>query len=307
MPELQDIVAQIVEEVRAEKDHGTASDALPQLAGADLDKVGLAVVTADCEVAVAGDADEPFSLQSISKVFSLTLALEAYGEDVWKRVGREPSGDPFNSIIDLERHEGFPRNPFINAGALVVVDLLLDRAEGDEADLVRSLLVRLAGDENVRIDEEIASSDASSSYTNQALANFAKSFGNLNHSVDSVIEAYTRQCSLSLSSRDLAKAGRFLMNNGADPEAGTILADGHSARQIASLMMTCGQYDGSGEFAARVGLPAKSGIAGGILAVAPRMASIAVWSPGLDKNGNSMLGTLALAKLSQRTGWSVFG
>ncbi|WP_185982683.1 glutaminase [Aureimonas mangrovi] len=306
MPELKSVLKEIVEETGKVAEPGKATGNIPLLSKADTKKFGIAVITREGEVAVAGDADEAFSLQSISKVFSLTLALEDQGTKVWERVGREPSGDPFNSIIDLERHKGFPRNPFINAGALVIVDMLLDGGNGKDKDRVCELLKRLTGEDTIAVDEEVANSEESSGFTNRALANFAKSFDNLNNEVDDVIHAYVRQCSLALSCRQLAKAGRYLMLEGVDPETGVGLSEPSRALRINSLMMTCGQYDGSGEFAFRVGLPAKSGIGGGILAIAPNVASIGVWSPGLDHNGNSLLGTLALERLSERMGWSVF-
>lgn len=305
MQDLQAIVDEIVEEVRAQKDHGRAADYIPELADADLDKFGLAIITREGETFAGGDSEDAFPIQSISKVFALTLALEIHGEDVWKRVGREPSGDPFNSIVDLERHKGFPRNPFINTGALVVVDMLLN-APGGGHGMIRDFLDKAIGEHAIEIDEAVAGSQAGTAHTNQALAHFAKSFDNLKNPVDDVVHSYIQQCSIALCCRRLAKAGRYLMLDGLDPASGDWLSTQGHTRRVASLMMTCGQYDGAGDFAFRVGLPAKSGVAGGILAIAPGTASIAVWSPGLDDNGNSLLGTLALEKLTDRTGWSVF-
>jgi glutaminase len=305
---LASLVDEIVEEMIAIPEWGEASGYLPELAEVDVRQFGMAVLTCDGDMAAGGAADEPFTLQSISKVFSLTLALEAFGDDVWERVGREPSGDPYNSIVDLERHRGHPRNPFINAGALVVVDMLLERRRGDAApDFVRERLVELVGEDGLGVDEKVLQSEESASFTNRALANLAKSFGNLRHEVDEVIAAYVRQCAIALTCRQLARAGRYLMLERVDPDAGVALDDVRRARRVASLMLTCGQYDGSGDFAFRVGLPAKSGVSGGILAVVPNIASVAVWAPGLDPNGNSLLGTLALERLAERMDWSVFG
>lgn len=303
---LSQVMEDIAVEIGALDDRGKLSDHIPELKEADPDRFGLAVVTCDGETIVAGDADEPFFIQSISKVFALTLALEAFGDKMWKRVGREPSGDPFNSIIDLERHEGIPRNPYINAGSLVVIDMLLEKAKkGETPDFVRDFLVEQTGDDSIQIDEKVAKSEALAGFRNRALANFSKSFGNLHHEVDDVMEVYVRQCVIPLSCRQLARAGRYLMieRSGAD----TGLAEARRHRRVSSLMLTCGMYDGSGEFAFRVGLPAKSGVGGGILAIAPNIASIAAWSPGLDESGNSLLGTLALERLSERMDWSVFG
>lgn len=306
--QLARVVDDIVEEMFAIPEWGEASDFLPELAKVDVHQFGLAVLTCDGEMVAGGDADRPFTLQSISKVFSLTLALERFGDDVWQRVGREPSGDPYNSIVDLERHQGCPRNPFINPGALVIIDMLLEHRRGDGLpDFVRDRIVELLGGEEVSLDDEVLRSEESASFTNRALANLAKSFGNLHHAVDDVMEVYVRQCAIALSCRQLARAGRHLLVDRADADSQADSEAVRRARRVASLMMTCGQYDGSGDFAFRVGLPAKSGVSGGILAIVPNIASIAVWSPGLDENGNSLLGTLALERLSEEMDWSVFG
>lgn len=300
---LKDVVAEIGTRMGDVEDRGTPSQGLPELAGADTGRFGIAVHTRDGDVVVAGEADSGFSIQSISKVFALTLALERFHDDVWKRVGREPSGDPYNSIVDLERLKGFPRNPFINPGAIVVADMLLD--SGSHAETVVQQIARLAEDPSIGEDETIVTSELSGSHLNNALASLAKHFGNIHHDIPKVMEAYVRQCAVELSCRQLAAAGRYLMEGHVGGDAGSRNA-ARRIRRINSLMLTCGQYDGSGEFAFRVGLPAKSGVGGGILAVAPNRASIAVWSPGLDDSGNSAVGTLALEMLSERMGWSVF-
>lgn len=271
-------------------------------------EIGLAVLTRDGDLIEAGSGRAAFPIQSISKVFALDLALEVLGDALWSRVGREPSGDPFNSIIDLERHRGHPRNPFINAGALVVVDALLDHCpDGDEPAAVVALVRDLLGGAPVELDEAVARSDADTAHLNRALAYLAKHFGNLTHPVDAVIEAYARQCAIRLDCAGLARAGRFLMLDGPDDAARRRGAAARRAGRIGALMTTCGQYDGSGDFAYRVGIPAKSGVSGGLLAVVPHVASIAVWSPGLDDNGNSRAGTRALERLVEALDWSVFG
>lgn len=303
LKELESAVEEVVGRMGVIERFGKAADHIEGLAEIDTDRFGIAAVTADGATVAGGDADEPFAIQSISKVFGLTLALRAFGDEIWKRVGREPSGDPFNSIVDLERHKGIPRNPFINPGAIVVSDMLLDiSAKSDTQKTVREFLADQIG-ENVGIDRKVFDKESSAGFTNRAMANLCKSFGNLNHDVDAVMKPYVSQCAIALSARQLALAGRYLMDGGEKPTDEQRLL----ARRVNSLMLTCGQYDGSGEFAFRVGLPAKSGVGGGILAIAPGVASIGVWSPGLDENGNSLLGTLALEQLAERMGWSVFG
>ena len=301
--ELESAVEEVVGRMGVIERFGKAADHIEGLAEIDTDRFGIAVVTDGGATVTGGEADEPFPIQSISKVFGLTLALQAFGDEVWKRVGREPSGDPFNSIVDLERQKGIPRNPFINPGAIVVSDMLLDiSAKSDTQKTVREFLADQIG-EDVGIDRKVFDKEFSSGFNNRAMANLCKSFGNLNHEVEAVMKPYVSQCAIALSARQLALAGRYLMDGGDKPTDQQRLL----ARRVNSLMLTCGQYDGSGEFAFRVGLPAKSGVGGGILAIAPGVASIGVWSPGLDDNGNSLLGTLALEQLAERMGWSVFG
>lgn len=301
------IVTAIADEMASITDRGTVAQYIPALASVPETRFGIAVVEADGSVHVAGDAEEPFSIQSISKVFTLTLALGMVGDALWKRVGREPSGNPFNSIVQLEAERGIPRNPFINAGAIVVSDILLDVHEPREIIAETLRLVRaLSGDDRIFIDDTVAMAEQETGFRNWALANYMRAHGNILHPVERTLGVYFHHCALAMSCRQLALAGRFLMCAGVDPETGRSIVSPQRSRRINALMMTCGHYDGSGEFAYRVGLPGKSGVGGGILAIAPGVASIAVWSPGLNVRGNSHVGTLALERLVQRTGWSVF-
>ncbi len=307
MSNLAAIVADIAEEMRGASERGRVADYIPPLACVSPDRFGIAVVLADGTEYLGGDADEPFSIQSVSKVFSLTLALGLIGDGLWARVGREPSGSAFNSIVQLETEQGIPRNPFINAGAIVVADVLL--GGGTPAEAIAGVLrfVRgLAGDERITIDASVAAAEQATGFRNFALANYMRSFGNLHHPVEQALGVYFHQCALAMSCRQLALAGRFLAHDGRDPVTGRCIVTPQRARRINALMMLCGHYDNSGEFAFRVGLPGKSGVGGGILAVVPGVATIAVWSPGLNAKGNSQLGALALERLATRMGWSVF-
>lgn len=306
--DLQAIVDDIHRELAPRLGEGKVADYIPQLARVDPRRFGMAVVTVDGQVFQAGDAAVPFSIQSISKVFTLTLALGKHGENIWKRVGREPSGSAFNSIVQLEHEHGIPRNPFINAGAIAVTDRVLAGHTPREAigEIVRFVRY-LADDEDILIDAEVARSEEATGYRNFALANFMRAFGTLDHPVDHVLGVYFHQCALAMTCVQLARAGLYLAASGSDPLTGHSVVSRQRARRINALMLTCGHYDGSGDFAFRVGLPGKSGVGGGILCVAPGKAAIAVWSPGLNQNGNSLLGSLALEMLANRTGWSVFG
>lgn len=307
MTALQPLIDAIVSDMRAMEDKGKVANYIPPLANISPEKFGLAVVLADGQVLTGGDAEEPFSIQSISKVFTLTLALGTAGDQLWRRVGREPSGSAFNSIVQLENEKGVPRNPFINAGAIVVSDMILARHEPREAiGQVLRLVRDLVGEDSIAIDEHVARAELETGFRNEALANYTKAFGNLHNDVDRVLGVYSHCCSIAMSCRQLALAGRYLMLGGLNPETGRQVLSAHRTRRINALMMTCGHYDNSGEFAFRVGLPGKSGVGGGILVVAPGVASIAVWAPGLNAQGNSLLGSIALERLAAGAGWSVF-
>jgi glutaminase len=305
---LDQVVKDIADEMRQRGERGEVASYIPELACIDANAFGLVVIDADGCVVAAGDADTPFSIQSISKVFTLTLALGKAGDRLWHRVGREPSGSPFNSIVQLERERGVPRNPFINAGAIAVTDLILSGHQPREVlgEILRFMQF-LADDPSIQIDEAVAASEQRTGFRNIALANYMKSFGMLDNPVDFTLGVYFHHCAIAMSCRQLAMAGRFLAHLGRNPSTGLSVVPPQSARRINALMLTCGHYDGSGEFAYRVGLPGKSGVGGGILAIAPGKASIAVWSPGLDANGNSHLGRVALEMLTRRMGWSIFG
>ncbi len=305
---LQSIVEEIFADMRGRSDRGTVAQYIPELARVDPASFGLVVVAADGTEAASGDCDARFSIQSISKVFTLTLALGKIGDRLWRHVGREPSGSPFNSIVQLERERGIPRNPFINAGAIAVTDAILSGHQPREAlgEIMRFVRT-IAGDDDISIDEAVAKSEVATGFRNVALANYMKSFGVIENPVDFALGVYFHHCAIAMTCRQLARAGRFLAHGGRDPATGHTIIGPERARRINAVMLTCGHYDGSGEFAYRVGLPGKSGVGGGILAVAPGKASIAVWSPGLDAHGNSHLGRIALEHLTKRLGWSIFG
>ncbi|MDP3262919.1 MAG: glutaminase [Tabrizicola sp.] len=302
--DLAQILAEIEHRMRLAEDRGTVAGYIPQLAGIDPAQFGISVALPDGTACSAGDAATPFSIQSISKVFTLAIALGRLGDQLWSRVGREPSGLAFNSILQLEQENGIPRNPFVNAGAIAVTDAILAGHQPREVlgELLR--FIRLAaGDDAIHINRAVAASEQATAHRNIALAEFMAAMGNLRNPTALTIGTYVHQCAVEMTTDQLARAGRFLVNAPGCPR----LVSPARIRRINALMMMCGHYDGSGEFAYRVGLPGKSGVGGGILAVVPGRASIAVWSPGLNASGNSKLGTEALEHLARATGWSVFG
>ena len=304
---MKTLVEQAVVSARPLCGKGKVANYIPALAEVNPDKLGLAVALVDGSCQVAGDADEAFSIQSISKVFTLAIALEQVGDDLWDCVGREPSGSAFNSIIQLESECGIPRNPLINAGAIAVSDRLIGGASVDDtvARLLAFMRARAQSDD-VLIDERVASSEQETGERNRSLAYFMSAFGNLTQPVDVTLSVYFQQCALAMSCRQLAQAGLFLANGGVDPVSGERLVSAERCRRINSVMLTCGHYDNSGDFAFRVGLPGKSGVGGGILVVAPGKGTLVAWSPGLNKAGTSYAGSAALEHFASEAGWSVF-
>ncbi|MGO2008795.1 glutaminase [Vreelandella alkaliphila] len=305
---MQELLNKIAAELALETERGNVADYIPQLAHVDPSQFAISLATVDGQRFSAGCATTPFSIQSISKVFTLTIALGKWGDGLWSRVGREPSGDPFNSIVQLEHESGKPRNPFINAGAIAIVDAIMMGHEPKEtlAEIL-SFVRYIADDYSICFDHQVAASEMQHKDRNASLAHFMKAFGHLRHDVDKVLGTYFHQCAIAMSCEQLAHAGLFLASDGVNRPSDLRVVSPQRARRINSLMMMCGHYDASGEFAFRVGLPGKSGVGGGILAIAPGRGSLAVWSPGLDKYGNSLLGTRALEMFAQETGWSVFG
>ena len=301
----QAILEEITEEIKPEFGRGVVADYIPALADVPANKFGMAAVTVDGEVFRVGDADEPFSIQSISKVFTLTLALNFVGETLWQRVGREPSGTAFNSLVQLEYEQGIPRNPFINAGSLVITDIICSRAEDPNA-LILNFVRHLAGPDSFTYNLEVARSELEHGDRNMALAHFLRSFGNIKNEVNDVVEAYFHQCALAASCVNLARAFLFLANRGVSPRTGDVIVPERRAKRINAIMLTCGMYDAVGDVAFRVGLPGKSGVGGGIIAIVPEELALCVWSPELNRSGNSLVGTQALELFTEKTGKSIF-
>jgi glutaminase len=301
----QYILETIHAEVQPLLGQGKVASYIPELSKVAPEHFGMAVYCLDGRTFATGDAEVKFSLQSITKLFALALAFSREGDSIWQRVGREPSGNPFNSLVQLEYERGIPRNPFINAGALVITDILATRFV--QADIAVLQFARQLTDETgIDFDQTVALSEQRTAHRNTAMAYFMKDFGNLHNPVDTVIDNYCRQCSMTMTCAELAKAGSFLARHGTIPWSGTQILDASSAKRLNALMLTCGTYDAAGDFAYRVGLPAKSGVGGGILALMPGEASIAVWSPGLDATGNSLAGTYALERFTTLTTRSIF-
>jgi glutaminase len=301
----QAVLEEIRHEVRPHFGRGKVAGYIPALAAMDPGRFGMAVETVDGRGASIGDAAQPFSVQSIAKMFALMLVLSRVGDEIWTRVGKEPSGAPFNSLILLEHERGVPRNPFINAGALVVADCLLSVSQEPER-LLRDYARLLAGNPRLDIDPAVAASERRHAHVNAALAHLMKAHGTIAHDVDRVLDLYCNQCALAMGCIDLARAFLPLAAGGFSPSLGESALTARQAKRVNALMLTCGMYDAVGSFAYRVGLPAKSGVGGGIVAVVPDLLTVAVWSPELDRFGNSYVGTAALELFTRITKLSIF-
>ena len=299
------LLQEILDEVRPLLGQGRVASYIPALADVAPDQLGIAVCSADGELFHAGDAQTPFSIQSISKVFSLVQAIGHRGESLWERLGHEPSGQPFNSLVQLEFERGRPRNPFINAGALVICDVNQSRFATPELSM-RDFVRHLSGNPLVISDTRVAESEYQHRARNAAMAYLMQSFGNFHNEVEAVLRSYFSCCALRMSCVDLARAFGFLANEGFCQHSGEQVLSPRQSKQINAIMATSGLYDEAGNFAYRVGLPGKSGVGGGIVAVVPGQFSVCVWSPELNAAGNSLAGIKALELLSERIGWSVF-
>lgn len=299
------LLPQIMKSVKSRPQRGHVASYIPALAAIDAGKFGLAVATLDGHVASTGDAGEPFSIQSISKLFSLVLACKTIGADLWNRVGRMPSSNQFNSLIELELQCGKPRNPFVNAGALVVSDCLVSRFVQMESAVVH-LIRELTGNQAIDYDRSVAASELAVAHRNMAAAYLMKSFGNFANPVDAVLKAYCAQCAIQCSCMDLARGALFLANRGICPTVRRTIISPTECHQVCSLMMSSGTYEASGETAFVVGLPVKSGVGGGLLGVIPGYGAICAWSPALDQSGTSVAGLDALQQFVAQTDCSVF-
>lgn len=301
----QQILNTIEESLRPYVNRGDVADYIPELAKIDPDQFAISLCFNDGREFSAGDFRTPFSIQSISKVFVLTIAMQLVGDELWGRVDREPSGSAFNSLVQLETEMGIPRNPFINAGALISTDVIIEETKDAYSEIL-DLVRRISLNDKINFNQRVADSEYSQGDRNAALAYFMKSFGNINSSVDDLLKVYFAHCSIEMNTLDLARSFLFLANGGVVPYTGDVIIPAGNAKRINAIMMTCGLYNNVGDFAYSVGLPAKSGVGGGIAAVLPGEFSLAVWSPRLNENGNSLRGIKGMEIFTSLTNKSIF-
>lgn len=299
---------QIIEEVRSEVlpllGKGQVANYIPELAKIDPNKIGISICDINGDIYSTGDSKTPFSIQSISKLFTLCLALKLEDGKLWKRVGMEPSGTAFNSLVLLEEESGVPRNPFINAGAIVITDIILEKSK-HPSDSILNFMHEITKNKSIKFNDTVAVSERKHGHRNAALTYLMKDYGNIHKDVEEVLNLYCSHCSLELDCEDLARASYFLINKGKDVD-GKVVLEPRDVKRVNSLMMTSGLYNNAGKFAFEVGLPAKSGVGGGIVGVLPGEFTISVWSPELNETGNSLIGMKAMELFTTKSGLSVF-
>ncbi len=301
----REVIKQVFQKIKPIEDKGKLASYIPELAIVDSKKFGVHIsTTSDLDFGM-GDSDEKFSIQSIAKVFSVCLAYKLLGERIWDRVGVEPSGTKFNSLIQLDHDNGIPRNPFMNTGAIVISDILLSNLKNPKTDLL-AFIRSLSANQDINYSTKIAASEKSNGYRNIALCNFIKSLGNIHNEPDEVLDFYFELCSLELSCKQLSESCMFLANRGTTKHDNKQILTKSQNKRINALMQTCGFYDESGDFAFKVGLPGKSGVGGGIIAIFPNEYSIAVWSPKLNEKGNSYRGMKFLEAFTTLSELSIF-
>jgi len=300
----QEILNEIYRQIKSRPNEGELPGYIPELALVNPDKFGISLQFLTGATYEVGDAHEPFSIQSIAKVFAFSMAISMVGKKIFERVGVEPSGNAFNSLVQLEYEKGIPRNPFINAGAIVVADILISNASNPAQELIN--FISKVANKKIQYNENVFQSEKKTGFRNAALANLLKSYGNLENEVDVVLDLYFRMCSISMSCNELASAFKYLCNGGINPHCNQQLLSLSQTKRLNALMQSCGFYDEAGQFTYKVGLPGKSGVGGGIIALYPGKFTIAVWSPKLNPKGNSLRGMKALEQFTTDSQLSIF-
>ena len=301
----QKILDEIFREIESEKNTGQMPDYIPELKKIHPKKFGMSLSDLQGNTFSVGDFQEKFSLQSIAKVFAFTLVYKELGSKVFERVGVEPSGNPFNSLIQLEQERGFPRNPLINAGALVVCDMIIENFDAPEKTLF-DFIRKIARNPSIDYNSSVYESEKNTGHRNRAMIHLMKSFGTIKNDTDKVLDLYFKLCSLEMTTEELSQTFLLYANEGKIYSSDEQILTKSQTKRTNAIMQTCGFYDEAGEFTFRVGLPGKSGVGGGIAAVHPGKYAVATWSPLLNDKGNSVAGMKALELLTTKLGWSVF-
>lgn len=299
------VFSKIFDELKHQQNNGKVADYIPELAHVNPDYFGVHLTAINGENFSFGDSEIKFSIQSIAKVFTFVLAYSKVKSDIWERMGVEPAGTPFNSLVQLEHDKGIPRNPFINAGGIVVCDILVSEFNDAKKEML-NFVRNLTGNNNIDYNSKVSESEKMTGFRNYALVNLMKSFGNIHNDIEDVMDLYFSICSLEMNCRELSDSFLFLANSGIVPYSGKQILSPSRTKRTNALMQTCGFYDEAGQFTFKVGLPGKSGVGGGIVAILPKQYAISVWSPRLNEKGNSYMGMLFLEEFTTRTKLSIF-
>jgi glutaminase len=298
--DVEKVLKDIVDDLQNQLHLGEVASYIPELLNVKKEQLGVAIATLDGKVYAAGDSNKPFSIQSISKIFSLTKAKQLLGDDLWTRVSRLPSNDPFNDIIKIDQNNGIPSNPCMNAGALVTTDVLYRASNKNSKNSVLHLVKKLSGNDNIYINTKVSASEMSCSHRNMAIANLIKSFGNLTNKPKDVVQLYTNNCAIEMTCEELAKSFLYLANNGIMPMSNSKIIDCDATKQINGIMHTCGGYGESGELSAKIGYPLKTGVGGGIVVIVPNFGVITAWHPALNEHHNTYVGSIAVERITER-------
>jgi glutaminase len=301
----QRTIKKVFKKISKIENKGKVAIYIPELGNVLAKKFGVHLATTKNKQYQIGDANERFSIQSMAKVLALTLAYQSQDGKLWTRVGVEPSGTPFNSLVQLEHNLGIPRNPFINAGAIVICDILISLFENPKVELL-NFIRKLAHNEKINFDRPIVESEKETGFRNAALINLMKDFGNIHNDIETVLDFYFNLCSIKMTCQELANTFLFLANQGIDTITGEKILTKSQAKRINAIMQSCGFYDEAGDFTYRVGLPGKSGVGGGIVAIHPKKYAIVVWSPKLNESGNSYRGMKFLEAFTTERESSIF-
>lgn len=301
----KNIIKSAYKEVSMIADKGKLATYIPELANVNPSKFGVHMTKIDGNNFGIGNNLDQFSIQSIAKVLSLTLACKIIGEKIWDRIDVEPAGTKFDSLLLLETNQGIPRNPFLNSGAMVICDILITHL-GNARDEFLQFVRDVSEIPNLCYSEKIANSEKSNGFRNIAMCNFLKSFNNIENDPAEVLDFYFSMCSLEMNCQQLSHTFTFLANKGCKVSNGKRIISVSQSKRVNALMLTCGFYNESGEFAFKVGLPGKSGVGGGIVALYPGNYTIAVWSPKLNPKGNSFKGMKFLEKVTTNTELTIF-
>ncbi|WP_300347390.1 glutaminase A [Clostridium sp.] len=305
---MKNFLENLIEDNRQYVEHGKLASYIPELEKANKEDLGIYIVTLDGKEEGAGEYEKKFTIQSISKVISLMIAILDNGKDrVFSRVGVEPTGDSFNSIVSLERKPSKkPFNPMVNSGAILTTSLIEGEDVDDKFQRILEFTRKVMGNDTIDLNEDVYLSEKETGDRNRALAYFMKSNGVIEGNIDDILDLYFRQCSLEVNAKDLARLGAMLANDGVLPWSGERVISREVCRIIKTIMVTCGMYDDSGKFAVHIGIPAKSGVGGGIMAAVPRRMGIGIFGPALDDKGNSIAGTHVMKDLSEELDLSIF-